>query len=199
MPSTLTFISLVIVIWATGLSIRENVPKIIFLFLLSQSVFTLVCWLAAQQWMNVGQYYTVVYGIGVVLPATFAVGISLSALGSNLWPLILAEIATFSGMIYTVDKLWGHGPWAYRIIGYVASAYAVSGFFTILSLSVLSSPTWDKSRLIVGLFLLSQGILHLLLVANAQTRREEAMQYANWTPALVAIGLFLWLGHSLAK
>lgn len=198
MNNALIFASLVAAIWAAGMALRVEVPRVVFAFLLAQTLFTLAAWLADQHWTNVGQYYTLVYGIAFIAPAILAIGFSVQALSARMWPLIVAEIATLSGMLYVVRLLWGDGPWPYRLMGTVAAVYAVSGFFVILSLAVLSSPAWDMARLIVGLFLLSQGVLHLLFVAGAGIQKAEMMAVSNWCPALVAIGLFLWLGHSLA-
>ncbi|MGC2234274.1 MAG: hypothetical protein WBA09_22425 [Candidatus Acidiferrum sp.] len=196
MVNALFFASLVSVLWVAGFSLHvPGLTRWVFAFLLAQALFTGICWLAYQRWANVSEYYTSIYGVCAVLPSLMALGLSVYA--ERHWPLIIAEIVTLGALFYAGAYLWESG--ALRVMGAVGAIYAVSGFFLLLSLTRPTDAPWDRVCLILGLFLLVQGMLSLLFVANATAHRAETMAVANWAPSFVALVLMLWLGDYLYR
>ena len=174
-------------------------PKIVVWYLWAQATFAFVGWIGTAHIGRFDRWYLIAYCATMIPALVLAVGLSCVALDwAGLGRLMLAEFLLCAIMGWQAGHKYGAGPWAYKLIMAVAVSFIASGLFLLLSLDKMGSPQWNSIRLILGLFLFSEGILHWMLPERIHVEREAAFSLSSWCPAFLAIGAFCWLGWSLA-
>ena len=174
---------------------RQECPPIVFAFLISQCVFVGVLTLVGTKWEKVTRHFIIAWALSMIPALTLALGLAAYSLVRAQMRVMLIPLVGLAGFLgQQIESHWGRAHWAYRLNACVGAMFLVAGLFLLLSLDRHVGAVFDQMRLVIGIFLLAEGVFFWLLPEYFATHYEQAVSANAWVPAFVAIGCYLWLG-----
>lgn len=182
-----------------GISSIQDCPRLVIYFLRCQCAFAFCMLLVGTKWKGIDRWYSIIFGISMIPAVTMALGLAAQCLNqAKMKPLILVMFAMCALLGMNIRNHWGQADWAYRLNGWLGAGLLSAGIFMLISMDRWIDPVMDKVRLILGLFLLTEGLVFWMLPEYFAKSYESAKNTNIWLQPFIATAAFLWLGWSLA-
>lgn len=175
----------------------ENCPLFVRVFLFTQILTVVTQTVGETFWTRMGSpQYRWIYTVLSIPAIAAALGLSMYSLKSvGMWRLMIAEIALCALMATEADNQWGRG----KTFPTIAAMFIIAGLFLLLSMAKWLNPSFDHIRLLLGLFMFSEGILMWLAPAWYASQPEVAKVQVDWAMPMIAITAFVTMGYLLYR
>lgn len=202
MWSVLQMVSLVgaMCVFAQCMAIpKKDCPRIVPVYLLCQAFFAFGTWFAATYIGRTNEWFGICYAASSFPALTMALGFSFYALYTGkMYPAMITEFVMLVGLGAQAGYRYWNFPWGYKMIVATGISFLGSGLFLLLSMDKLGSKPWNDIRLVLGGFLITEGLIHWMLPERIHIEREMAVQtFGTAYPLYVGIAAFLILGSLL--
>ena len=182
-----------------GISSIHECPRLVIYFLRCQCAFAFAMLLVGTKWKGIDRWYSIIFGISMIPAVTMALGLAAQCLNLAKMKSLIIVMLVLCGLLgKNIGDHWGKADWAYRLNGFLGAGLLSAGIFMLISMDRWLSPVMDKVRLILGLFLLTEGLVFWMLPEYFAKSYESAKHTNTWLQPFIATGAFLWLGYSLA-
>lgn len=200
-----TFVSLIAALLAAGFSVRfRSLPWLVPAYLIAQTLFTVVTWVAIQRdeldspvYMKVfGALFVVVLGLAVWLSVSFLAGHSC-----RWWAIVSAvSLSACVGVaIYErLSQVYGSVPPQITLALLNGAVLSFCGLTVFISLIVEPEPATRYAAIALGSFWSVLGVLSFAFSLGIMGVKRAAWIHLNdFVPSFLAIVFFSWLAFQL--
>jgi hypothetical protein len=192
--------ALLFVTWQVSNMPEGSCPHVILNFLYAQSVFTFCGVLGSIRYSQIQKNYALIFCLSMIPALTMALGFSIVTLArSNMHILYMAETILAASLGYQAFTHWRSEHWSLQLTSIVGAMFLVSGLFVLISLDRLTGLPYDSVRLILGMFLLLEGVTYWIYPERLKWNYAATASLTHWVGPFLAISMLCWLGYSLAS